>query len=224
MPKDHGIGASSKRREDKRFLTGKGRYTDDINLPGQVHAWFVRSQVAHGRLTSIDTAAAEAMPGVLRVFTGTDFEGVGGLPCGWLITDRFGQPMQEPGHPVLARDKVRHVGDPVAVVVAETAEQARDAAEAVEVEIDELPAVLDMRAALEADAPLVHDELKNNLCYDWGFVEENREAVNAAFETAAHVTTLDLVNQRLVPNAMEPRVALGDFNPATEDSTLYTTS
>ncbi|MBL3553948.1 xanthine dehydrogenase family protein molybdopterin-binding subunit [Rhodovulum sulfidophilum] len=224
MPKDHGIGASSKRREDKRFLTGKGRYTDDINLPGQAHAWFVRSQVAHGRLTSVDTAAAEAMPGVLRVFTGTDFEGVGGLPCGWLITDRFGQPMQEPGHPVLARDKVRHVGDPVAVVVAETAEQARDAAEAVEVEIDELPAVLDMRAALEADAPLVHDGLKNNLCYDWGFVEENREAVNAAFETAAHVTTLDLVNQRLVPNAMEPRVALGDFNPATEDSTLYTTS
>ncbi|MBL3608094.1 xanthine dehydrogenase family protein molybdopterin-binding subunit [Rhodovulum sulfidophilum] len=224
MPKDHGIGASSKRREDKRFLTGKGRYTDDINLPGQAHAWFVRSQVAHGRLTSVDTAEAEAMPGVLRVFTGTDFEGVGGLPCGWLITDRFGQPMQEPGHPVLARDKVRHVGDPIAVVVAETAEQARDAAEAVEVEIDELPAVLDMRAALEADAPLVHDELKNNLCYDWGFVEENREAVNAAFETAAHVTTLDLVNQRLVPNAMEPRVALGDFNPATEDSTLYTTS
>ncbi|MBK5923298.1 carbon monoxide dehydrogenase [Rhodovulum sulfidophilum] len=224
MPKDHGIGASSKRREDKRFLTGKGRYTDDINLPGQAHAWFVRSQVAHGRLTSIDTAAAEAMPGVLRVFTGTDFEGIGGLPCGWLITDRFGQPMQEPGHPVLARDKVRHVGDPVAVVVAETAEQARDAAEAVEVEIDELPAVLDMKAALAADAPLVHDELKNNLCYDWGFVEENRAAVNAAFETAAHVTTLDLVNQRLVPNAMEPRVALGDFNPATEDSTLYTTS
>ncbi|MBL3566424.1 xanthine dehydrogenase family protein molybdopterin-binding subunit [Rhodovulum sulfidophilum] len=224
MPKDHGIGASSKRREDKRFLTGKGRYTDDINLPGQAHAWFVRSQVAHGRLTSVDTAAAEAMPGVLRVFTGTDFEGIGGLPCGWLITDRFGQPMQEPGHPVLARDKVRHVGDPVAVVVAETAEQARDAAEAVEVEIDELPAVLDMKAALAADAPLVHDELKNNLCYDWGFVEENRAAVNAAFETAAHVTTLDLVNQRLVPNAMEPRVALGDFNPATEDSTLYTTS
>ncbi|ANB34943.1 carbon-monoxide dehydrogenase large subunit [Rhodovulum sulfidophilum] len=224
MPKDHGIGASSKRREDKRFLTGKGRYTDDINLPGQAHAWFVRSQVAHGRLTSVDTSEAEAMPGVLRVFTGTDFEGVGGLPCGWLITDRFGQPMQEPGHPVLARDKVRHVGDPVAVVVAETAEQARDAAEAVEVEIDELPAVLDMRAALTADAPLVHDGLKNNLCYDWGFVEENREAVNAAFETAAHVTTLDLVNQRLVPNAMEPRVALGDFNPATEDSTLYTTS
>jgi len=224
MPKDHGIGASSKRREDKRFLTGKGRYTDDINLPGQAHAWFVRSQVAHGRLTSVDTDAAEAMPGVLRVFTGTDFEGVGGLPCGWLITDRFGQPMQEPGHPVLAKDKVRHVGDPVAVVVAETAEQARDAAEAVEVEIDELPAVLDMRAALEADAPLVHDELKNNLCYDWGFVEENRAAVNAAFETAAHVTTLDLVNQRLVPNAMEPRVALGDFNSATEDSTLYTTS
>jgi len=224
MPKDHGIGASTKRREDKRFLTGRGRYTDDINLANQAYAWFVRSDVAHGRLQQIETSTAEAMPGVLRVFTGKDFEGVGGLPCGWQVTDRQGNPMQEPAHPVLAQGKVRHVGDPIAVVVAETEDQARDAAEAIEFQIDELPPVLDMKAALAEDAPKVHDELANNLCYDWGFVEENREAVNKAFETAHHVTTLDLVNQRLVPNAMEPRVAVGDFNPATEESTLYTTS
>ncbi|TCP43047.1 xanthine dehydrogenase family protein molybdopterin-binding subunit [Rhodovulum marinum] len=224
MPKDHGIGASSKRREDVRFLTGRGRYTDDINLRGQAYACFVRSQVAHGRLNGVNTADAEAMPGVIRVFTGADFEGIGGLPCGWQVTDRHGEVMQEPGHPVLAQGKVRHVGDPIAVVVAETYDQARDAAEAVVIDIEELEPVLDMKAALEDGAPKVHDDLTSNLCYDWGFVEENREAVNKAFETAHHVTTLELVNQRLVPNAMEPRVAIGDFDPGTEDSTLYTTS
>ncbi|MCO8145542.1 xanthine dehydrogenase family protein molybdopterin-binding subunit [Rhodovulum tesquicola] len=224
MPKDHGIGASTKRREDVRFLTGRGRYTDDINLPGQAHACFVRSQVAHGRLNGVNTDAAAGMPGVIRVFTAGDFERVGGLPCGWQVTDRFGAVMQEPGHPVLATGKVRHVGDPIALVVAETYDQARDAAEAVVVDIEELEPVLDMKAALAEGAPKVHDELTSNLCYDWGFVEENREAVNKAFETAHHVTTLDLVNQRLVPNAMEPRVAIGDYDFATDDSTLYTTS
>jgi carbon-monoxide dehydrogenase large subunit len=224
MPKDHGIGASQKRREDVRFLTGRGRYTDDINLPGQAYVAFVRSQVAHGILKGVDTSAAEASPGVLRVFTGKDFEGVGGLPCGWQVTDRFGQPMQEPAHPVLAQGKVRHVGEIIAAVVAETYEQARDAAEKVVPDIEELPAVVDMRAALADDAPKVHDDLKNNLCYDWGFVEENREAVDEAIRNAPHVTTLELVNNRLVPNAMEPRVAIGDYNPGTDESTLYTTS
>ena len=224
MPKDHGIGASQKRREDVRFLTGRGRYTDDINLAGQAYACFVRSQVAHGRLNGVDTAAASKMPGVIRVFTGADFEGVGGLPCGWQVTDRHGEPMQEPGHPVLAQGKVRHVGDPIAVVVAETYEQARDAAEMVDVDISELDPVIDMKAALADGAPKVHDDLSSNLCYDWGFVEDNRAAVDEAIRNAHHVTTLELVNNRLVPNAMEPRVAVGDFNPATEDSTLYTTS
>ena len=224
MPKDNGIGASSKRREDVRFLTGNGRYTDDINLPGQAHVHFVRSDVAHGRIRAIDTAAAEAMPGVIRVFTAKDFEAVGGLPCGWQVTDRFGEPMQEPKHPVLAEGKVRHVGEIIAAVVAETAAGARDAAEAVAVDIEELPAVIDMKAALQEGAPKVHDDLKSNLCYDWGFVEDNREAVNAAFEKADHVTTLELVNQRLVPNAMEPRVAIGDYDPSTDSHTLYTTS
>jgi aerobic carbon-monoxide dehydrogenase large subunit len=233
MPKDHepqdggakerGIGASSKRREDVRFLTGRGRYTDDINLRGQLHAVFVRSQVAHGRLAGVDTAQAAAMPGVVRVFTGADFEAVGGLPCGWQVTDRKGQPMLEPKHPVLAHGKVRHVGDPIAMVVAETAEAARDAAEAVVADIEELEPALDMRAAA-AGGPLVHDDLGSNLCYDWGFVEENREAVDRAIREAHHVTTLDLVNQRLVANPMEPRVAVGDYEFSTDMTTLYTTS
>ncbi len=224
MPKDGGIGASSKRREDARFLTGTGNYTDDINLRGQAYVHFLRSDVAHGRLTTVDTSAAEAMPGVLRVFTGKDFEGVGSIPCGWQVTDRFGDVMQEPGHPVLAQGKVRHVGDPIAAVVAETREQARDAAEAIELDIEELPAVVDMKAALEDGAPKVHDDLKSNLCYEWGFVEENKAAVDAAFDSAAHVTTLELVNNRLIANPMEPRVAVADFNRSTGDHTLYTTS
>ncbi|MDJ0994881.1 MAG: xanthine dehydrogenase family protein molybdopterin-binding subunit [Dinoroseobacter sp.] len=224
MPKDGGIGASSKRREDVRFLTGRGRYTDDINLNNQTYAWFLRSEVAHGTINAIDTSAAEAMDGVVKVFTARDFEGVGGVPCGWQVTDRFGNPMKEPKHPVLAEGKVRHVGDPIAVVVAESEAQARDAAEAIAVDITELPAVMDMKAALADGATKVHDDLDDNLCYDWGFVEENREAVDAAIAEAAHVTTLELTNNRLVANPMEPRVAVGDFNPGTEDYTLYTTS
>ena len=224
MPKDGGIGASTKRREDLRFLTGNGRYTDDINLRGQLYAYFLRSQVAHARINAIDTSTAEAMPGVVKVFTAKDFEGVGGMPCGWQVTDKHGQPMQEPKHPILADGKVRHVGDPIAVVVAETAELARDAAETIEVDLSELPAVVDMKAALNPDAPKVHDDLSSNLCYDWGFVEENKAAVDEAFTKAAHVTTLELVNQRLVANPMEPRVAVGDYDPWNDLSTLYTTS
>jgi aerobic carbon-monoxide dehydrogenase large subunit len=224
MPMDGGIGASSKRREDVRFLTGKGRYTDDLNRRGQAYVCFLRSDVAHGTLNKVDTAAAEAMPGVLRVFTGEDFANVGGLPCGWQVTDRFGSPMQEPKHPVLAHGKVRHVGDPIAAVVAETYAQARDAVEAIVVDIDELPAVLDMRAALEAGATKVHDDLSSNLCFDWGFVEENRDKVDEAIRAAHHVTTLELVNQRLVANAMEPRCAVGEYDAADEQYTLYTTS
>jgi len=223
MPKD-GIGAATLRREDIRFLTGNGRYTDDINLRGQAHAHFLRSQVAHGTINTIDTSAAEGMPGVLRIFTGADFAAVGGLPCGWQITDRHGNPMQEPKHPVLADGKVRHVGDPIAVVVAETYEQARDAAEAIEVDITELPAVVNMKAALAEGAPKVHDDLTSNLCYDWGFVEENKAAVEEAFAKAAHTVTLELVNNRLVANPMEPRVAVGDYDPWDDMHTLYTTS
>ncbi|WP_299966006.1 xanthine dehydrogenase family protein molybdopterin-binding subunit [uncultured Roseobacter sp.] len=224
MPKDGGIGASSKRREDVRFLTGEGNYTDDINIRGQAHVFFLRSDVAHGALKGVDTSDAAGMPGVIRIFTGADFEAVGGMPCGWQVTDKHGQPMQEPRHPILAHEKVRHVGEPIAAVVAETLEQARDAAEAISVDIDELPAVVDMKAAVASDDVKVHDDLTSNLCYDWGFVEENKAATDAAFEKAAHVTTLELVNNRLVANPMEPRVAVGDYARGTDDHTLYTTS
>ena len=224
MPKDSGIGAPIKRREDVRFLTGTGQYTDDINVQGQAYVYFLRSSVAHGRIKNIDITDASKMQGVVRIFTGVDFEGIGGIPTGWQVTDRHGDPMQEPAHPVLAQNKVRHVGDRIAAVVADNAELARDAAEAIRVDIEELPAVVDMKAALDSSSSKVHDDLKSNLCYDWGFLEDNREAVNEAFETAAHVTTLELVNQRMVANPVEPRVALGDYNRANDESTLYTTS
>ncbi len=224
MPKDGGIGASSKRREDLRFLTGKGKYTDDINLQGQAYAYFIRSDVAHGTINSIDTSAAEKMPGVEQIFTAKDFEGVGGVPCGWQVTDRHGEVMQEPKHPVLAEGKVRHVGDPIAVVVADSLAEARDAAEAVEIDITELEPVLNMKDALKDGATKVHDDLTSNLCYDWGFVEENREAVDEAIKGAHHVTTLELKNNRLVANPMEPRVAVAEFDSSTEEYTLYTTS
>jgi aerobic carbon-monoxide dehydrogenase large subunit len=224
MPKDDGIGASVKRREDVRFLTGKGRYTDDLNRPGQAYVFFLRSDVAHGRLNRVDTSAAEGMPGVLKVFTGEAFKDIGGIPCGWQITDRFGQPMQEPKHPVLAHGKVRHVGDPIAAVVAETYAQARDAAEAIELDIEELPAVIDMKAALAEGAAKVHDDIPSNLCYDWGFIEDNREAVDEAIRNAPHVTTLELVNNRLVANPMEPRCAVGEYDAADDQHTLWTTS
>ena len=224
MPKDHGIGASSKRREDVRFLTGEGNYTDDINVNGQAYVYFLRSDIAHGTLNSVDTSAADGMEGVVKIFTGADFEAVGSVPCGWQITDKHGEVMQEPRHPVLAHGKVRHVGEPIAAVVAETLEQARDAAEAIVLDITHLPAVVDMKEAVKEGATKVHDDLTSNLCYDWGFVEENKGAVDAAFEEAHHVTTLELVNNRLVANPMEPRVAVGDFARGTGDHTLYTTS
>ena len=224
MPKDGGIGASSKRREDVRFLTGAGNYTDDINIHGQAYVYFLRSDIAHGTINSVDTSAADGMPGVVQIFTGADFEAVGSIPCGWQVTDKHGEVMQEPRHPVLAHGKVRHVGEPIAAVVADTLEQARDAAEAINVDIAELPAVVDMKAALVDGATKVHDDLDNNLCYDWGFVEENKAATDAAFEAAAHVTSLELVNNRLVANPMEPRVAVGDYARGTDEHTLYTTS
>ena len=223
MTKHDGIGASSKRREDVRFLTGNGRYTDDINRPGQLHAVFVRSEVAHGRIVSLDTTEAAAAPGVAQVFTSKDFEGVGGVPCGWQITDKNGDPMKEPKHPILAEGKVRHVGDPIAVVVADTPEHAKDAAELVAVEIEDLPAVINMRDAISGGAA-VHDEAPDNICYDWEFVAENKAAVDEAIRNAAHVTTLELVNNRLVANPMEPRCAIGEYDRSDDQHTLYTTS
>ncbi|MCB2114750.1 MAG: xanthine dehydrogenase family protein molybdopterin-binding subunit [Rhodobacteraceae bacterium] len=226
MPKDSGIGASTKRREDVRFLSGKGVYTDDLNLRGQTYAVMVRSSVAHGKIVSIDTTAAEGMPGVVAVFTGEDFKDVGGNPAGWLINSRNGEPMREPKRPVLAHGKVRHVGDAYAAVIAETYQQAKDAAEqlAADTEIEELPAIVDMAAALADSSNRVHDEIPDNQCFDWGWIEDNRAAVDAAIKNAPHVTTLELVNNRLVPNAMEPRASIGEYFPGTGDYKLTTTS
>ena len=226
MPKDTGIGASSKRREDVRFLTGVGNYTDDVSLHAQTFAVMVRSTVAHGRIVKIDTARAAAMPGVLAVFTGEDFAAVGGNPAGWLINSRDGTPMREPKRPVLAHGKVRHVGDAYAAVIAETYAQAKDAAQALsdDTTIEELPAVVDMKAALANADNRVHDEIPDNLCFDWGWIEDNRAAVDAAMKAAPHKVTLELTNNRLVPNAMEPRSSIGEYFPGTGDYKLTTTS
>ena len=212
------IGESVRRKEDYRFLTGAGQYTDDINLPNQRYAVFVRSPHAHAGIRSIDVSKAEALPGVAKVFTGKDVEGkMGGLPCGWLITSTDGQPMKEPPHPILAQGKVRYVGDHVAMVVADTLEQARNAAEAVEVEYDVLPAVVSVRDAKNGTA--LHDAAPDNQCYKWALGDKS--AVDAVFAKAAHVTKLSLTNNRLIPNAMEPRAAIGSFSRANDEYTLY---
>ncbi len=218
-----GIGASVKRREDGRFLAGRGRYVDDMNRPGQVYAAIRRSDRPHARIRGIDTSAAAAAPGVIAIYTGADMaaDGIGGLPCGWQIHSKDGSPMAEPPHPVLAIGKVRHVGDPIAVVIAETKAQAKDAAELLAIDFEDLPGVADIRAASAPGAPLVHDEVAGNVCYDWHIGD--KDAVDAAFARAKHVVKLDLVNNRLIPNAMEPRAALGECDVAGH-YTLSTTS
>jgi carbon-monoxide dehydrogenase large subunit len=219
-----GIGAAVKRREDFRFIKGIGKYTDDFNLPGQLYLYILRSPVAHARINGIDTSQAKAAPGVAAVFTHEDIDasGAGGLPCGWLVTSRDGSPMKEPKHPILAAGKVRHVGDPVAAVIAESYTQARDAAELIGLDLEELPAVVNMKQALSASGASVHDEAADNLCFDWELGD--KAATDAAFARAAHVTTLDLINNRLVPNAIEPRAAIGHYDLARDEYTLYTTS
>ncbi|MEM9784321.1 MAG: molybdopterin cofactor-binding domain-containing protein, partial [Pseudomonadota bacterium] len=221
--KAQGIGASSRRREDARFVTGNGQYTDDINRVGQCYCHFLRSDVAHATIARLDVAAARSAPGVIGVYTAEDLAAVGGVPCGWQVTDKHGQPMKEPKHPILAEGKVRHVGDPIVAILAESLEQALDAAECIEMDLEELPAVIDMTSA-ETAATAVHDEAPDNLCFDWEFVAENKDAVDAAIAGAHHVTTLELVNNRLVANPMEPRSAIGEYDRARDEHTLYTTS
>ncbi|CAO3360968.1 xanthine dehydrogenase family protein molybdopterin-binding subunit [Azospirillum palustre] len=224
MANPNGIGASVRRREDQRFLTGRGNYTDDFKRLNMTHAVHVRSPYAHARILGIDFTDAAAMPGVVAVLTGADMEAdkVGSLPCGWQIHSKDGSPMKEPPHYPLARDRVRYVGDAVAVVIAETREQARDAAEMVVVDYEELPAVGSSTRAVAGSAPLVHDDAPDNVCYDWHLGD--RAAVDAAFANAAHVAKIDLVNQRLVPNAMEPRAAMGEYDQSNGEYTLTTTS
>ncbi len=219
-----GIGASPKRKEDQRFITGKGNYTDDINRAGQTHAYFLRSPHAHATILSIDSAAALAMPGVVAVLTGKELaeDGVGGLICGWMVHSKDGSPMKAGPHPALAQGKVRYAGDCVAVVIAETYAQAKDAAEAVVVDYDVLNAVVDAKLALNPGAPLVHDDIAHNMVFDWE-LGNLKETVDA-FANAAKVVSLDIVNNRLIPNPMEPRAALGDYDSGTGIHTLYTTS
>ncbi|MFN9013959.1 MAG: xanthine dehydrogenase family protein molybdopterin-binding subunit [Pseudomonadota bacterium] len=212
------IGQSVERREDARFLTGRGQYTDDIVLPGQTYGVFVRSPYAHARLRRVDTAAAAAAAGVVGVLTGEHFKAVGGLPCGWLINSLDGTPMKEPKHPELAAGKVRYVGARVALVVAETLEQAKAAAALVEVDYDELPAVADTARAFGAGTA-VHDEAPDNRCYHWGIGDKDGTA--AAIAGAAHVTTLSFRNNRLIPNAMEPRAANAVYDFNADSYTLY---
>ncbi len=218
------IGARIPRKEDYRFLTGAGQYTDDITLPRQTYAAFVRSPHAHARIKSVNTAGVKSAPGVLAVYTGDDIAAakLGGLPCGWLITDVNGQPMKEPPYPVLAQGKVRFTGERVAVVIAETLAQARDAAELVEVDYETLPAVVDGPKACAPGAPVIHDIAPNNTCYVWALGD--KAAVDAAFAKAAHVSRLDFVNNRLIPNAIEPRSANGSYSRADDSYTLYVAS
>jgi len=223
MP-DTGIGASVRRKEDHRFLTGKGRYVDDLNRPGQVYAYFVRSPHAHATVKSVKTDGAKSAPGVVAVFTGADVaaDKVGSLPCGWTVTDKHGNPHKAPPHFPLVRDKARYVGDHVAVVIAKTAAQAKDAAEKVEVDYAELPVNVDPAKAAASGAPQVHEEAPGNLCYDWELGD--KAAVDAAFANAAHVAKLDLINNRLIPNAMEPRAAIGEYDSGSDSYTVYSTS
>ncbi|CAB3752855.1 xanthine dehydrogenase family protein molybdopterin-binding subunit [Paraburkholderia humisilvae] len=215
------IGASVKRKEDARFLTGNGQYTDDLILPQQSYAVFLRSPHAHARIKSIDTTAAKQSPGVVAIFTGADLaaDKVGGLPCGWLIHSVDGKPMNEPPHPVIAHTKVRHVGDQVALVIADSVNAAKDALELIEVDYDELPANVDTAHAADPGQPAVHDEVPDNTCFTWG--HGDKAATDAAFAKAAHVTTLDIVNNRLVPNAIEPRAVNAAWSPHDDSYTVY---
>jgi carbon-monoxide dehydrogenase large subunit len=219
-----GLGASVPRREDRRFLAGKGRYTDDLRLPGQSWAVFVRSPHAHAAIRGIDGSRAAAAPGVLAVLTGEDVaaDGLGGIPCGWQIKNKDGSVMVEPPHPALAQGKVRHAGDPVVMVVAETGAQAREAARLVEVHYYPLPAVAHLRAAVAPGAPQVWDEAPGNLCFDWHLGDA--AVTDAAFARADRVVAIDLVNNRVIPNAIEPRAANGHYDEVEDRYTLYTTS
>jgi len=219
------IGSSVKRVEDKRFITGQGRYTDDIVLPQMTYACMVRSPHAHAEIVSVDIAHAEKMDGVVKIFTGkdTDAAGIGGVPCGWQVDFKNGDTMKEPPHPLLVSDKARHAGDAVAMVVAETYAQAKDAAEMVMVEYNVLPAVTNAKAARADNAPQVHTDAPGNICFDWE-LGNPREEVDAAIAGAHHVTTLEFINQRVICNAIEPRSAIGHFDTAYDKYTLYTST
>jgi carbon-monoxide dehydrogenase large subunit len=219
-----GIGAAVRRKEDFRFITGKGQYTDDISRPGQTYIHFVRSPHAHAKIKKIDATAAKGMPGVVAVLTGADLaaDKIGNLICGWAITSKDGTPMKMSAHPAIANEKANHVGDAVAVVVAETLAQAKDAGEKLVIDYEVLTAVADPAKAQAAGAPLIHEVAPNNTIYQWHLGDQ--KAVEAAFKAANHVTKLDFINNRLVPNAIEPRAAIGDYDAGQDTLTLWNTT
>ncbi|MEZ5791929.1 MAG: xanthine dehydrogenase family protein molybdopterin-binding subunit [Nitratireductor sp.] len=219
-----GIGARVLRKEDQRFITGKGRYTDDFKIAGMHYAAFVRSPHAHAKIKGIDKSAAEAMPGVVAVLDGKQLtgDGIGNLICGWMIHSKDGSPMNMGAWSALATERVRYVGDAAAVVIADSLANARAAAEAVAVDYEVLPHVVDAVSALKDGAPQLHPEAKNNMIYDWEIGES--AATDAALAGSAHVTEIEIYNNRLVPNPMEPRAALANYDVAEDHFTLYTTS
>ncbi|MGE3145779.1 MAG: xanthine dehydrogenase family protein molybdopterin-binding subunit [Pseudorhodoplanes sp.] len=217
-----GIGAAVRRKEDHRFITGKGQYTDDITRPGETRALFIRSPHAHAKIKRIDAKAASGMPGVVAILTGEQLaaDKIGHLICGWMIHSKDGTPMKMAAHPAIASGKACYVGDPVALVVAETLAQAKDAAEKVAIDYEVLPAVADPAKA--KSGPQIHDVAPKNTIYEWHLGDA--KAVDAAMRAAKHVTRLDIVNNRLVPNAMEPRVAIGEYDSGNDSFTLWNTS
>ncbi len=219
------LGQSVTRIEDAALVRGAGRYADDVEIAGAAHASIVRSPHAHAKIIGIDTGAAAKAPGVLAILTGADVasDRLGYIPCLVPVTNLDGTARGDTPRPILARGRVRHVGDPVAVVVAETLAQARDAAELIAIDYETLPAVVDTHAATRPGAPLAWDEIAGNVCFDVG-AGQSKAAVEAALARAAHVTRLELVNNRLVANPLEPRAALAEYDPATGRSTLYTPS
>ena len=219
-----GIGQPMRRHEDLRLITGRGRYTDDVSLPQMARAFILRSPMAHATIKRIDTTAARKMPGVLFVASGEDIraDGLGDVPCTLPLTNRDGTPRHDTPRPALAVGKVRHVGQPVALVVAETLAAARDAAEAIDVEYEALPAVTDAKDAIGPGAPLLFDHIPGNIVFDWDNDTGDAKATAAAFAKAARVVSLDVVNNRLVANSMEPRNAIAEYDPASGRSTLYT--
>lgn len=216
----YGVGQPVRRKEDDTLVRGKGRYTDDFSLPGQAYAWMVRSSHAHGLIKGIDATAARTMPGVLGVWTGADLAAANYAPftCGMPLKSRDGSPLLQTNRPALATDKVRFVGDPVAVVVAETLAQARDAGEAIEIDIEPLPAVTDAAEAAKPGAPQLYDHIPGNVALDYHYGDTAK--IEAAFAAAAHVTKLDIVNSRVAVVSMEPRVALAQYDRKSERYTL----
>ena len=224
MPNDMGIGAPVTRVEDKRFVTGKGRYTDDFNQPGQHYAAFVRSPHAHAKINGIDKSAAMAASGVVAVYDGQELtgDGIGNLFCGWAVASKDGSPMNMGAWSALATSHARYVGDSVAVVIADTLQGARDAAELVEVDYEILPAAITTADALASGAPQIHPEAAGNVIYDWEIGDS--AATDAALASAAKVVEMEITNNRLIPNAMEPRACLAKYDEMDEQLTLWTTS